>query len=50
MTHDGIRWIATAFDGYCLTFARGLEVAELVRRMGVRTGALERWSTGALER
>ncbi|MFI8186300.1 DUF6461 domain-containing protein [Actinacidiphila glaucinigra] len=40
MTDDGIRWIAGAFDTYCLTFARGLEVGELVRRMGGDAGAI----------
>ncbi|MFE0626867.1 DUF6461 domain-containing protein [Streptomyces sp. NPDC058864] len=40
MTDDGIRWIAGAFDTYCLTFARGLEVAELVRRMGGDPGGI----------
>ncbi|MFB7291193.1 DUF6461 domain-containing protein [Actinacidiphila glaucinigra] len=40
MTDDGIRWIAGAFDTYCLTFARGLDVGELVRRMGGDAGAI----------
>ncbi|MDX3214527.1 DUF6461 domain-containing protein [Streptomyces sp. ME02-6991-2B] len=40
MADDGVRWIAEAFDTYCLTFARGLEVPELVRRMGGDAGAI----------
>lgn len=31
---DGIAWIRDVYDAYCITFARGLSVAELVRRMG----------------
>ncbi|MFF3558547.1 DUF6461 domain-containing protein [Streptomyces sp. NPDC002574] len=40
MTDSGIQWISTAFDTYCLTFARGLEIDELVRRMGGDAGAI----------
>ncbi|WP_406173074.1 DUF6461 domain-containing protein [Streptomyces sp. NBC_00996] len=31
---DGIAWIREALDAYCVTFARGLSVDELVRRLG----------------
>lgn len=31
---DGVAWIREAFDAYCVTFARGLSVAELVHRIG----------------
>ncbi|MFJ5219931.1 DUF6461 domain-containing protein [Streptomyces sp. NPDC088354] len=39
-TGGGVQWITTAFDTYCLTFARGLEIGELVRRMGDDPGAI----------
>lgn len=31
---DGIAWLRESFDTYCVTFAKGLSVDELVRRMG----------------
>ncbi|MFJ4844911.1 MULTISPECIES: DUF6461 domain-containing protein [unclassified Streptomyces] len=40
MTEGGIQWISEAFDTYCLTFARGLGIAELVRRMGGDPGTI----------
>jgi hypothetical protein len=30
---DGIEWVADVFDTYCLTFARGLSVEELIARL-----------------
>ncbi|MEU6347304.1 DUF6461 domain-containing protein [Streptomyces sp. NPDC046977] len=40
MAEGGIQWISEAFDTYCLTFARGLGIAELVRRMGGDAGTI----------
>ena len=34
MAEDGIQWIAEVFDAYCVTFARDLDVAAPVRRLG----------------
>ncbi|MFF2848392.1 DUF6461 domain-containing protein [Streptomyces sp. NPDC058001] len=31
---DGVTWMADVFDTYCATFARGLDVEELVRGLG----------------
>jgi hypothetical protein len=31
---NGIAWIREAFATYCVTFARGLSIHELVRRLG----------------
>ncbi|MFD9789359.1 DUF6461 domain-containing protein [Streptomyces sp. NPDC059070] len=37
---DGLAWMAQAFDAYCVTFVRGVDIVELARRMGAGPGDL----------
>ncbi|MFD7019039.1 DUF6461 domain-containing protein [Streptomyces sp. NPDC059161] len=46
MTGDGMQWIPGVFDTYCLAFARGITVSELVRRMGADIAAVRHGVTG----